>query len=151
MAKSNKKNKKKSSTNFNKAKKQEQEVEVVENDKPVATGEEVVVDDNTADVKQDAKQDKAVEEKQAQQEKQKDLKDQKEKDKKKKKANANPDKKTAGQKTKALFSELKKVTWPTFGEACKQTGVVLLIVLIFSAVLLGINLLLGWLFGLIVG
>ena len=83
----------------------------------------------------------------------KELKEQKKQEKLKKK-NLKKEKKEKKpglfKKLKEAWSELKKVTWPTFGQACKQTGVVLLIVIIFSLILLGINLLLGWLFGLIV-
>ena len=39
------------------------------------------------------------------------------------------------RKAKETFSELKKVTWPTFGEVCKKTGVVLVVVLIFAVVI----------------
>lgn len=143
MSKSSKKNKKKNSSAKNFVKNQQNnnaEVEL-EQTEQVATGEEVVIENNIEE-----NTNKAVEAKQTKQEKQKD------KDKKKKKANnQNGEKKTFGQKIRALFSELKKVTWPTFGQAVKQTGVVLLIVIIFSLVLLGINLLFDWLFGLIVG
>ena len=36
-----------------------------------------------------------------------------------------------GRKLKEVFSELKKVTWPTFGKVVKATGVVLVVVVIF--------------------
>lgn len=69
----------------------------------------------------------------------------------KKKANANnTEKRTLAQKTKATVSELKKVTWPTFGQTVKQTGVVIGFVLIFIVILLGLNSLFGWLFNLII-
>ena len=38
-------------------------------------------------------------------------------------------------KCKETFSELKKVTWPTFGKVVKQTGVVLVVVAIFLVVI----------------
>ena len=44
-----------------------------------------------------------------------------------------------GRKIKETFSELKRVTWPTFPKALKATGVVLVIVLIFTVVVTGIN------------
>ena len=44
-----------------------------------------------------------------------------------------------GRKIKETFSELKRVTWPSFGKALKTTGVVLVIVLIFTVVVTGIN------------
>ena len=48
-----------------------------------------------------------------------------------------------GGKIKAIASELKKVTWPSFGKVCKQTLVVLGVVLVFAVVLLLIDLGLG--------
>ncbi len=44
-----------------------------------------------------------------------------------------------GRKFKETFSELKRVTWPTFGKAVKATGVVLVIVLIFTVIVTGVN------------
>lgn len=41
--------------------------------------------------------------------------------------------------TKEVFSELKKVTWPTAKQVAKKTGVVLVVVLFFAVVLLGIH------------
>ena len=52
-------------------------------------------------------------------------------------------------KCKETFSELKRVTWPKFGTVVKTTGVVLVIVAAFLAVVAGIDALLGWLLGLI--
>ena len=40
-----------------------------------------------------------------------------------------------GGKFKDVFSELKKVTWPTFPKVVKQTGVVILVVLAFLIVI----------------
>lgn len=40
-----------------------------------------------------------------------------------------------GLKIKDIFSELKKVSWPTFGKVVKQTGIVLVVVLIFLVVI----------------
>ena len=54
-----------------------------------------------------------------------------------------------GKKIKETASELKKVTWPTFGSVVKKTGVVLAVVLIFAVVLFGIDRLLSWLFELL--
>lgn len=34
-------------------------------------------------------------------------------------------------KCKEVFSELKKVTWPSFGKVVKQTGVVIAVVAVF--------------------
>ena len=44
-----------------------------------------------------------------------------------------------GRKLKETFSELKRVTWPTFGKALKATCVVIVIVLIFTVVVTGVN------------
>ena len=44
-----------------------------------------------------------------------------------------------GRKLKEVFSELKKVTWPSFGKVIKSTGVVLLLVLAFAVVFTAIN------------
>ncbi len=43
--------------------------------------------------------------------------------------------KRLGTKIKDVFSELKKVSWPTFGKVVKQTGVVIVVVLIFLVVI----------------
>ncbi len=43
---------------------------------------------------------------------------------------------------KDFFSELKKVTWPSFSKVLKQTGVVLLVVVVFLLVLMGFDALL---------
>ncbi len=40
-----------------------------------------------------------------------------------------------GRKIKDVFSELKKVSWPTFGKVLKQTGIVLAVVLAFLVVI----------------
>ncbi len=53
------------------------------------------------------------------------------------------------RKTRETVSELKKVTWPGFGEVCKRTGIVLSFVVIFAVVLFGLDTLLGYLFGLL--
>ncbi len=44
-----------------------------------------------------------------------------------------------GRKLKEVFSELKKVTWPTFGKVIKSTGAVLAVVIVFLIVFTGIN------------
>jgi preprotein translocase subunit SecE len=44
-----------------------------------------------------------------------------------------------GRKIKEVFSELKRVTWPTFPKVVKSTCVVLVIVLIFTVVVTAIN------------
>lgn len=52
---------------------------------------------------------------------------------------------------KSILSELKKVTWPKFGVAAKNTGIVLVVVIIFLAVCLGIDLGLTGIFNAIIG
>lgn len=47
---------------------------------------------------------------------------------------------------KDFFSELKKVTWPTFGNVLKQTGIVLLVTLCFLLVMMAFDALLGLLY-----
>lgn len=49
------------------------------------------------------------------------------------------------------WSELKKVSWPTFSTVVKNTGVVLMVVLFFLIVIVGVDAFLGWLLGLIAG
>lgn len=44
-----------------------------------------------------------------------------------------------GRRLKETFGELKRVTWPSFGKAVKATGVVLVIVLIFTVIVTGVN------------
>lgn len=44
-----------------------------------------------------------------------------------------------GKKLKETFSELKRVTWPTFPKVVRTTCVVLVVVLIFTVVITGIN------------
>ncbi len=72
----------------------------------------------------------------------------------KKKAKAAEKKKKEEKKTKksflkGTFSELKKVSWPSFKQACKQTGAVLVVVAVFMIVILGIEVFLSWLTSLI--
>lgn len=46
-------------------------------------------------------------------------------------------------------NELKKVSWPKFGQVVKQTGIVLVVVLVFMVVLFGLDRLCSWLTGLL--
>ena len=56
--------------------------------------------------------------------------------KKDKKKNKKPNFfKRFGMKVKDVFSELKKVSWPTFAEVIKQTGIVLAVVFVFMVVI----------------
>ena len=43
--------------------------------------------------------------------------------------------KRIGAKIKDIFSELKKVSWPTFGKILKETGIVIAVVLVFLVVI----------------
>ncbi|MBR5192312.1 MAG: preprotein translocase subunit SecE [Clostridia bacterium] len=43
--------------------------------------------------------------------------------------------KRIGLKIKDVFSELKKVNWPTFSKVVKQTGIVLAVVLLFLVII----------------
>ena len=78
-------------------------------------------------------------------------KDKKQKPQENKKTQKDKKPSKVGKKVKETVSELKKVNWPTFGQVCKKTGVVLAVVLIFAVVLFGIDRLLSWLFGLLTG
>lgn len=51
--------------------------------------------------------------------------------------------KRIGRAFKEMGSELKKVSWPTFGKALTSTGIVLAVVAIFLLVLTGMDFLLG--------
>lgn len=74
-------------------------------------------------------------------------------DKKDKKKDKKKKEKTGGigKKTKETVSELKKVTWPGFGEVVKKTGIVIAFVILFGLFLFGVNYLLGWLVSLLMG
>ena len=76
--------------------------------------------------------------------KQKDVKKAKSKDKKK-----NGFFKKIGRWFKETFAELKKVSWPSFGKVVKQTGIVLVVVVIFLVVITGFDVGLYSLLGLI--
>lgn len=83
----------------------------------------------------------------------KDTKDKKVSDKKKDKKDKKNKKENKGglvKKTKETMSELKKVTWPTFGEVVKKTGIVIAFVIIFGLFLFGVNTLLAYLVGLLI-
>ncbi|MBE5739674.1 MAG: preprotein translocase subunit SecE [Clostridiales bacterium] len=56
-----------------------------------------------------------------------------------------------GAKCKETFSELKRVTWPSFTTVLKTTGVVLVIVAVFLIVVTGVDQLLTFLLNLISG
>lgn len=62
------------------------------------------------------------------------------KDTKKKKSGKPGFFKRIGLKIKDVFSELKKVNWPTFPKIVKQTGIVLVVVLLFLVVITAFDL-----------
>ena len=78
------------------------------------------------------------------------LKEQKKQEKQKLKAKKEKEKKERKpglfKKLKDAWSELKKVTWASFPTVVKKTGVVILVVLMFTVVLFGIDYLLGLLY-----
>jgi preprotein translocase SecE subunit len=51
------------------------------------------------------------------------------------------------KKIRETFSELKKVTWPTFPTVLKQTGVVIAVVSFFLVVIFAFDFLLSLLYG----
>ena len=57
--------------------------------------------------------------------------------------------KRIGMKFKDVFSELKKVSWPSFLEVLKKTGIVLAVVLVFLVVITAFDFGLTQLVGLI--
>ncbi|MBE5734840.1 MAG: preprotein translocase subunit SecE [Clostridiales bacterium] len=62
------------------------------------------------------------------------------------------EKKSVTKKSKEMLSELKKVSWPSFGKVVKTTGVVLLVVTICTLILFGADRLFSWLiFDLLLG
>ncbi|MBQ0017244.1 MAG: preprotein translocase subunit SecE [Clostridiales bacterium] len=56
-----------------------------------------------------------------------------------------------GRKVKETTSELKKVSWLSFGQVCKRTVIVIGFVLLCTAVLFGIDQLLSWIYKLLIG
>ena len=69
------------------------------------------------------------------------------KDKKKKDKVKKPNK--IAKALKDTGNELKKVSWPGFKQVVKQTGIVLVFVLVFAFVLFGFERLCAWLAGLL--
>ena len=68
--------------------------------------------------------------------------------KKKKAKDKKPNK--IAKSLKETGSELKKVTWPKFGTVAKQTGVVILVTLMFLVIVFGLDRLCSWIMGFIV-
>lgn len=70
-------------------------------------------------------------------------------DKKNNKKASNEKKNGLGKKIKESVSEIKKVNWPTFGKVCKQTGMVIAVVVVCTLILFGMDRLLSLLFTLL--
>ncbi len=100
----------------------------------IEKSDEVLTEVSKKDMKKQAKEKVSVNEKTSKQ------------SKSKKKKNDQPKR----NRFKEIFSELKKVNWPSFKKVCKQTGTVLAVVAIFMLLVLGIDSLLGWIISLIV-
>ena len=116
-----------------------------ENTEEVVIEEADKVEAETVEEKKDAKSEKS--DKTAEKSKVEEKKKQKDKNKKgKKKEN----KKGLVKKTKETASELKKVTWPTFGDVVKKTGIVIAFVVIFGLLIFGVDTLLAFLSGLLI-
>lgn len=109
--------------------------EIVETETTPAS--EPVVDEKQLkkQAKEKAKQDKKIAKEKA--------------DKKRQEARERAGKETFKQKIKGTASELKKVSWPSFRETMKKTGVVIGIVLFFAVVLFAFDYLLHFLNGLL--
>ncbi len=106
---------------------------------------EVVEPDTTQNDKVEEKT--VVKEKKAKQEKVKADKN----SKNQKKGKNVKEKRGLGKRLKESMSELKKVSWPTFGHTVKQTGVVITVVAICTLALFGFDRLFGWLYTLLTG
>ncbi len=122
---------------MSKKKNLEQEVLISETEE---TTDAVVTDESEV---KPAKEEEKVSKNSKQENKSKDDKSKNKKDKKPK------EKGKFKRKARETMSELKKVTWPSFGEVCKKTGIVLSVVVVFGLVLFGLDALLGFLFGLL--
>lgn len=59
------------------------------------------------------------------------------------------DKKSIAKRIKETGSELKKVSWPSFGKVAKSTLVVIVVVIFFTIALFGIDYVLNLLFNLL--
>ena len=114
-----------------------QDVKVEEVATPTQTTQQAEVATKTNEVKTENKQVNSKEDKPAKVEK----------SKKKKSKDKKPSK--IAKRLKETSSELKKVTWPKFGEVVKKTGVVLAVTAAFLLVVFGIDRLCSWLVGLI--
>lgn len=71
-------------------------------------------------------------------------------DKKSKKKEKKPKERKVSRKVKETTSELKKVSWLSFGQVCKRTAIVIGFVLLSTLILFGVDQLLQWVYKLIV-
>lgn len=113
----------------------------------VNTSEEVVEQPTTNNAKDETPQQNKQEAKDEPKNKDQKDKEKDKKDKQKKKEKAG--KRKFGQRTKETFAELKRVTWPSFKETMKKTGLVIAVVLFFGVALFAIERLLSWLYTLL--
>ena len=68
----------------------------------------------------------------------------------KKQDKSKKEKKSAKKKMSEIFSELKKVSWPSFGTVVKSTCVVIAVVVICTAFLFGVDKLFSFLYDLLI-
>ncbi len=113
----------------------------------VNTSEEVVEQPTTNNTQDETPQQNKQEAKDEPKNKDQKDKEKDKKDKQKKKEKAG--KRKFGQRTKETFAELKRVTWPSFKETMKKTGLVIAVVLFFGVALFAIERLLSWLYTLL--
>ena len=111
------------------------EVETTEAQTEVKAGEETALVKATETEKETKKAEKTKEDKKQD----KNTKNNKKNVKNAKNGKKVKEKGSLKRKTKETFAELKKVTWPSFADVCKKTGVVLVVVLIFAVIIFGID------------
>ena len=70
---------------------------------------------------------------------------------KEKKKDKKPKEHKVARKVKETTSELKKVSWLSFGQICKRTGIVVGFVLLSTLILFGVDRLLSLIYKLIIG
>lgn len=70
---------------------------------------------------------------------------------KEKKKDKKPKERKVARKVKETTSELKKVSWLSFGQICKRTGIVVGFVLLSTLILFGVDRLLSLIYKLIIG
>ena len=143
--KSKQKNKKPAVVVEAEAKKVEEVNQNVEEEKQNVQAKETKTEKPAAELS--AKEQKKLEKEQAKKDK---LIAKQKADKKKKEADEKAGKIGLKQRFKETGSELKKISWPTFKETMKKTGVVIAVVLFFAVILIAFDFGLGELFKLLV-